>query len=307
MMAGMGLKDAHRERFRRQREGDEAGATRLSGRLDILFEAVRDMVDRQLAFTATGKSKRFRQDILKNVRLSNVEQRDFKHMRELVRRMAKRLTDLNSRVRKVKNRGQLDIRKTMRRNVAYDGVMFETHWKQKQKDRPKVMTVCDVSGSVAQVARFLLMFLYSLQEVLPRVRSFAFSGHLGEVTAMFESEKKIEEAIARALREYGGGSTDYGQAFTDVEALALDDIDHRTTVLILSDARSNYGDPRGDILKKIHARARRVIWLNPEPTSSWNPGDGEMRRLSPHCDAAVTCASLKDPERVVSGLLRSAH
>ncbi len=64
-------------------------------------------------------------------------------------------------------------------------------------------------------------------------------------------------------------------------ALALDDIDHRTTILILGDARSNYGDPRGDILKKIHARARRVIWLNPEPRTMWNSGDSEMRRLSP--------------------------
>jgi uncharacterized protein with von Willebrand factor type A (vWA) domain len=77
-------------------------------------------------------------------------------------------------------------------------------------------------------------------------------------------------------------------------------------VLILGDARSNYGNPRGDILKKIHARARRVIWLNPEPQSMWNSGDSEMKRLQPYCDSAKTCASLKDLERVVSELLRHA-
>jgi uncharacterized protein len=118
-----------------------------------------------------------------------------------------------------------------------------------------------VSGSVAAVARFLLMFLYSVQEVLPEVRSFCFSGKLGEVTEQFE-RMDIEAAAEEALRLYGG-SSNYGQAFQDFEALALDDIDHRTTVLILGDARSNYSDPRADILHKVHERARRVLFLNP--------------------------------------------
>lgn len=305
MMEEMGLNDAHRELFRREREGDEAGATRLSGRLDILFEAVRDMVDRQLAFTATGKSKRFRQDILKNVRLSNVEQRDFKHMRELVRRMAKRLTDLNSRVRKVKNRGQLDIRKTMRRNVAYDGVMFETHWKQKQKDRPKVMAVCDVSGSVAQVARFLLLFLYSLNEVLPKVRSFAFSGTLGEVTDYF-NRMGPEEAIPLAIEKFGGRSTDYGRAMEDFRELCFDEIDNRTTVIFLGDGRSNGADPRVDILKEIKTRAKRVIWLNPERKSAWGSGDSEMLRIAPYCTTAETCNTLGKLELIIRDLLKSS-
>jgi uncharacterized protein with von Willebrand factor type A (vWA) domain len=167
------------------------------------------------------------------------------------------------------------------------------------------MAVCDVSGSVARVSRFLLMFLYSLHDVLPEVRSFAFSDRLGEVTELFEQED-VEDALAETLKRHGGGSTDYGRAFEDLEAIAIDDIDHRTTVLILGDARSNFGNPRADILRVIHDRARRVIFLNPEPKTMWNSGDSEMRRLSPHCDVSLICASLKDLERVVSDLLRTA-
>ena len=157
---------------------------------------------------------------------------------------------------------------------------------------------------MAQVARFLLMFLYSLNEVLPKVRSFAFSGRLGEVTDLF-NEKDIEEAITETLREHGGGSTDYGQALLDLEALALDDIDHRTTVIILGDARSNFGNPRSDVLDRIHDRARRVIWLNPEPRGLWDTGDSVMHRFRAHCDRTEVCASLRDLERVVSDLLRT--
>jgi uncharacterized protein with von Willebrand factor type A (vWA) domain len=306
IMEIMGLDGLQDEIERREGEGNQQGADGLRGLRDQLRQDVRDYVEKQLEIFTANSGRQLREEVLSQVRLGNIDARDMKIMRDLVGKMAKRLVALHSRRKKVDRRGHLDVRRTIRANVEYDGLMFHTIWKQKKIDRPKVMAVCDVSGSVAQVARFLLMFLYSVQEVLPRVRSFAFSGQLGETTKMFESERKIEEAIVKALREHGGGSTDYGQAFLDLERLALDDIDHRTTVLILGDARSNYGDPRGDILKKIHARARRVIWLNPEPKSLWNSGDSEMRRLQPYCDTAKTCASLKDLERVVSELLRHA-
>ncbi|MZR31801.1 VWA domain-containing protein [Sneathiella litorea] len=300
----MGLDEANREISRRNKEGDEAGADQLSGRLELLFDSVRDMVERQLALTSSGKGKQFRQDILKNVSLSNIEQRDFKHMRDMVRRMAKRLTDMNSRVRKVKNRGHLDIRKTMRRNVAYDGILFETHWKQKHKDRPKVLAVCDVSGSVAAVARFLLLFLYSLNEVLPKVRSFAFSGDLGEITDEFD-RMGPEDAIPYAIEKFGGRSTDYGRALEDFKELCLDDIDNRTTVIFLGDGRSNDADPRVDILKEIKLRAKRVIWLNPERKSIWGSGDSEMLKIAPYCTKAETCNSLNKLELILRDLLKS--
>lgn len=305
MMEIMGL-DALNDEIERRESSDPRGAERLSDARDALREQVRDYVEKQLEIFTANAGRQLREEVLSQVRLSNVDRSDMKVMRTLVAKMAKRLVALHSRRKKVERRGQLDMRRTIRANVEFDGLFFHTIWKQQKIDRPKVMAICDVSGSVAQVARFLLMFLYSLQEVLPRVRSFAFSGQLGETTELFERERNIEQALARALTEHGGGSTDYGQAFLDFERLALDDVDHRTTVLILGDARSNYGNPRGDILKKIHARARRVIWLNPEPKSLWNSGDSEMKRLAPYCDTAKTCASLKDLERVISELLRHA-
>lgn len=305
IMEIMGLDGLNEEIERREASGNGASAESLALAREALRGQVRDYVEKQLEIFTANAGRQLREEVLAQIRLSNIDRSDMKIMRELVRKMAKRLIALHSRRKKVARRGVLDIRRTIRANVEFDGLLFHTVWKRTKVDRPKVMAVCDVSGSVAQVARFLLMFLYSLQEVLPAVRSFAFSGHLGETTDLFQRET-LEEALVEVLREYGGGSTDYGQALTDFESLALDDIDHRTTILILGDARSNYGDPRGDILKKIHARARRVIWLNPEPRSMWNSGDSEMRRLQPYCDKAVTCASLKDLERVVSELLRSA-
>ena len=77
------------------------------------------------------------------------------------------------------------------------------------------------------------------------------------------------------------GSTDYGGAIAELERRTIDSIDHRTTVLILGDARSNYGEPVDRSLRRIHERARRVLWLNPEPRPFWNSGDSEMQKLGP--------------------------
>ena len=308
IMEAMGLDGLNATIDQEQRSGSSQGEARAE-RLRDLREAfrleVRDYVERQLELYTANAGRQLREEVLSKIKISNVDRRDFKLMQSLVRKMAKRLISLNSRRKKKARRGQLDVRRTIRQNIEFDGLMFDIAWKRTKVDRPKVVAICDVSGSVAQYATFLLMFLYSLTEVLPKVRAFAFSNQLVEVTDLFADEK-IENAIKKALSLHGGGSTDYGRSFEDFESLALDDVDHRTTVLVLGDARSNFGDPRADILDKIHDRARRVIWLNPEGKSLWNTGDSEMRKLSPHCDKAVTCSSLNDLERVVSEILRTA-
>jgi uncharacterized protein with von Willebrand factor type A (vWA) domain len=305
IMERMGLEALDRQANDAARDGEDARATALREMREALRLQVRDLVEKQLKLFTANAGRKLREEVLTEIRLTNVDLADMKIMRELIGKMAKRLISLHSRRKKVARRGQLDVRRTIRANIEFDGVMFHTVWKRTKIDRPKVMAVCDVSGSVARVSRFLLMFLYSLHDVLPKVRSFAFSDRLGEVTELFEKED-VEDALAETLKRHGGGSTDYGRAFEDLEAIAIDDIDHRTTVLILGDARSNFGNPRADILRVIHDRARRVIFLNPEPKTMWNSGDSEMRRLSPHCDVSLICASLKDLERVVSDLLRTA-
>lgn len=278
----------------------------LRQRRDWLREQVRDYVERQFLLHADATGKRLREELLRKVKLSNVEARNFRLLQDVVFKMAKKLTALHSRRKKVFKRGQLNVPRTLRHNMAYDGAIFDLHWKSVKIDRPKVFAICDVSGSVAAYARFMLMFLYSLDEVMPKVRSFAFSSDLAEVTDLFE-RNDLEDAIAKTLRDYAGGSTDYGQAFADFKKHCLDDVDNRTTIIILGDARNNYGDPRTDILKEMYDRCKRLIWLNPEPRNSWHVGDAEMRRYGAYCHQAEECNSLMHLERIVGNLLRTVN
>jgi uncharacterized protein with von Willebrand factor type A (vWA) domain len=309
IMEAMGLNELSQE-IAALRQSRAVPARRLGQELkkrrEWLREQVRDYVEQQFLLHADATGRRLREDLLRRVKLSNVEQRNFRLIQEVVFRMAKKLAALHSRRKKIFKRGALNVPRTLRHNMAYDGSIFELHWKSVKIDRPKVFAICDVSGSVANYARFMLMFLYSLEEVMPKVRSFAFSSDLAEVTELFE-RNKIEDAIAKALRDYAGGSTDYGQAFLDFKKTCLDDVDNRTTIIILGDARNNYGDPRTEILKEMYDRCKRLIWLNPEPRNSWTVGDAEMRRYSAYCHQVEECNSLMHLERIVGNLLRTVQ
>jgi len=220
--------------------------------------------------------------------------------------MAKKLISIHSKRRKTYKRGQLDVRKTLRYNMQYDGMFFDIKWKASKVDRPKVICICDVSGSVSNYSRFLLMFLYSLAEILPKVRSFAFSSDLGEVTRLFDNSN-LEDAMAKTMRDYGNGSTDYGQMLMDFKHQCMDDVNNKTTIIILGDSRNNYGDAKSEILREMYDKSKRVIWLNPEPKMSWTVGDAEMKKYAPSCHQVEVCNSLTHLERVVSNLLRYAY
>ena len=270
---------------------------------DILRGQVRDYVEREYLLNAAGKNQQFMDEILSKTRLNNIEHHYLHKVHELVRKMAKRLAARHSRKRKITKRGQLNMAKTIRHGIPTDGVMFNTYWKQTRKDKPKILAICDVSGSVAAYAKFLLMFLYSLQDILPQVRSFAFSSHLGEVSHLFE-EHPLEKAIELVNWQYGG-ATDYATALNDFANLALADVNSDTTVIILGDARNNNGDPNLRVMQSIFQQSRQVIWLNPESRRAWGTGDSEMLRYQSTCHFAAECNNLKQLERIVDQLLRS--
>lgn len=227
-------------------------------------------------------------------------------VRSVVERLAQKLSREYRRKRRQDHRGVLDLKRTLRKNMAYDGTTFDLRWKRIRKEQAEVFVVCDVSNSVARIARFLLLFLYELVDVLPRVRAFAFSSQLGEVTEVF-AKRSTEVAVNEALFTWGNGNTDYGRAFHDFRHLAGNDFTSRSTLIVLGDARSNYYDPAVEVFKELSGRAKNVFWLNPETREQWTEGDSEMRRYAPFCTRIDLCSRLSDIERFASRLLTATR
>lgn len=308
MMLHIGLEEMEQEMFQLEKSEDiyeRALGRKIRDAREYLRSEVRDYVEKQFLVVADAEGKELKDEVTRNIKLTNIELRGFSNIQKVVQKMAKRLISMHSRRKRVKSRGVIDIRKTLRKNAANDGVLFDLHWKSTKVDRPKVIVICDVSGSVREVSRFLLMFIYSITEILPNVRAFAFSGNMFEVTQIFK-EKTLEKAVEQTLDDYGFGSTDYGQAFQDFKDICFDEIDNRTTIMILGDARNNNNPNREEVLEELYNRARQVIWLNPEDKSHWRSGDSEMRNYAVYCHMVEVCNSLNHLERIVNRLLQRA-
>jgi uncharacterized protein len=282
-------------------------AERLDAARKALAAGAQRYVERQHELYASGSGKALREEMLAKKALNadgGIDPVDLAMMQALVKRMAKRLADRYSRRRHTANRGHLDVKKTLRKSMAHGGVPFEIEWKIKKIDKPSIVAICDVSKSVAAAAQFLLTFLYSLNDVVDHLDAFAFSGRLIPVNAILD-ENGVEGAILKVLQTIGFQQTDYGKALEDFAENHIDRVDRHTTVIILGDGRSNFADPRLDLMHLIQQRARAVIWLNPEPESYWGQGDSVMYRYARFTHVAKTCNTLGQLERIIEDVLRT--
>jgi uncharacterized protein with von Willebrand factor type A (vWA) domain len=230
-------------------------------------------------------------------------------VRRAVRRLAERLRG-GARVRTRRARqGRIDPHRTLRRALRTGGVPCEIVRAVRRRDRPKIVVLCDVSDSVRAAAGFLLEFTYAAQELFQRARSFVFVSELGETTQLFEREP-VRVAIDHAWRGgvvRAGENSNYGRVLRDFEARHLRSIDRATTVVILGDGRTNYHDAAPEVLDRIRARSRALLWLCPEPRGLWTSGDSAMPRYAPRCTAVheVRCAS--DLERAARLLVTGSR
>lgn len=290
-------------------EGDSSeGLERLKRAKQELFEAVRGIVGRQFDLFAPALQQEAAAADLTASRLSNLEERDFEKMQALVGKMVKRLKTVYSRRRKTARKGYLDFKRTLRQNIAGQGLLFDLRWKTKKIDRPRVVAICDVSRSVKNITRFFLLFLHTLNEMVGSIQTFVFCSNLVEVSRIF-AEHPVRVAVGKieAADRLGlsFGLTDYGRALNEFRQAHLQRLSRKTTVFILGDARNNYDDPRADIVRLIRQKSRRVIWLNPESPAAWGSGDSAMLQYAPCCDLAVECSTLNHLQKIVRGLLKS--
>ena len=274
--------------------------------LENMRRSVKNFVERELQTRNHDYMEKFRKEMLQEKSFYHLTEEEISRMREVVNRLAQRIKNVLSVRKKRIKRGKLDLHQTLRRNMARGGIPFEVIYKHRRKDRPKLVILCDVSSSVANVSRFMLQFMYGLQEAFTKIRSYVFVSDLGEVTSIFK-DGDVNSAIEKAL---DGGDvinvytrSNFGQAFHDFWKDHLSSIDNRTTVIVLGDARNNYNDPRAWCLRDIHNKAKNVVWLNPESPSAWGFGDSVMDRYTPYCDRVEECRNLRQLSKIVDDVM----
>ncbi|HEY7168598.1 MAG TPA: VWA domain-containing protein [Candidatus Binatia bacterium] len=277
----------------------------LDERLRDLNRLVREIIQQEQKKQGMDPADRSRRSSFADKSFAFYTEDDIRRMNDAVTRLAQRFKNRLTVRRKKALRGRFDVKDTLRKNLQYGGVPFHIQLDRRKKTKPQVMVLCDISDSVLNASRFMLQFVYSIQDLYTKVRSFVFVSDIGEVTRLFE-DNDIHQAVETALK---GDVIDvfshsnFGRAFELFYKNFFPAVNSRTTVLIIGDGRNNYNRPNDWVLREIQQKAKQLIWLNPESRMTWGVGDSEMARYAPYCHVAEECRNINQLYKIVDLLV----
>jgi uncharacterized protein with von Willebrand factor type A (vWA) domain len=277
-------------------------------RLDALRREIEAEIRRRLVADRgpSAVAKSLRKPLPEDIDFMHASREELVALRKAIAPLTRKLAVRLARKRRHGRKGPLDFRSTMRHSLSYGGVPAEPKFRYPRPSKPEIMVVADISGSVAAFARFTLQMVYAISSQFSRVRSFVFIDGIDEVTDYFKGTEDIGAAIHRINTEadvvWVDGHSDYGHALEVFWERWGREVNSKTTVLVLGDARNNYHAAQAWVLAEIAKKARHVYWLNPEPRSYWDTGDSIVSQYATHCDGAYECRNLKQLERFVEQL-----
>lgn len=253
--------------------------------MDALLAIIKNLINLKVTQRNIGKTLKNREDFLLNKFIYQLTPQEIKEMREIVNRFGQKLKSRISMRKKRVKHGGIDIKRTFRTNLQYGGVPFKLFYKTKKIDRPQLVVMVDVSRSVNQYSRFMLLLTYSLQSLFSKVRTFAFISNMVEITDLFremDPERAINSMFTDVNFTYGWGSN-YGRCFDQFVENHSDALTRKTSVLILGDARNNDNDPGLNSFQKIHDKTKNVFWLNPDKKHLWDWNDSIASLYGYYC------------------------
>ncbi|MEP7110908.1 MAG: VWA domain-containing protein [Ferruginibacter sp.] len=159
-----------------------------------------------------------------------------------------------------------DLRRTLRKNMRHGGELLEIAFRKPKRNRTRLVVLCDVSKSMDLYAAFLLQFMFAFQQSFNRIETFAFGTSLQCITGLLKQGdfKDTLGSLSQQNTNWSGG-TRIGESFQQFnKEYASRVLDKRTILIILSDGWDTGNiDLLEQSMETIHARAKKVIWLNP--------------------------------------------
>lgn len=239
----------------------------------------------------------------KNVSLISFNRLDYDESMEIKRKLvllARRLASRKGYRYRAARRGQVDLRKTASLAGLYGGIPLKLLKRDRIPSKPEIIILCDLSGSVANFSRFMMLLVSAMHDRFRSVRTFAFVEGIEEVSGLIRGWD-AQQKIARILREtriWQTGFSDYGAVWRIFEESFIHLVNRKTNLIILGDARNNYKPDGLDHFINIAAGARRVFWLNPVPAREWDREDSIISRYAPFCHSVLECRNLQHLEKL---------
>ena len=222
---------------------------------------------------------------------------------KLIREMSMRL----KRRKKKSKRGQVNIGKSIRKNLQYGGTLLNLQRTNPKKEKYRLLILLDVSGSMDKYSFYLLKFLWSLQHHFKHIEAFAFSTVLMRITDYLD-EKNIANTMAMVSQQakHWSSGTKIGeclQTFNDDYSKRY--LNGNTMTIILSDGLDT-GEPEvlDEALRKIKLKSKKLVWLNPlKGMDAYQPIQMGMKAALPslnHFGSAHNFDSLLQLENILA-------
>ncbi len=226
---------------------------------------------------------------LQKADFSQVSPHDLAELERLALQLLKKMSmRLSRRLKSMKARGQVDLRRTIRRNISRGGDPISLIFKGKRLQQDRLVVLVDISGSMNAYSLFLVRFAYALQKHFKRVDTFLFSTQLSEITGAFRGRQSRAafESLGEKAAGWSGGTKIGGslREFNQLHARRL--LTRDTLFIILSDGWDT-GEPGvlAAELAAIRRRVRKLIWLNPLlGMEHYEPVTRGMNAALPHID-----------------------
>src|SRR3990172_2794141 len=177
-------------------------------------------------------------EALKRKDFSSFQAEDMRAYRDLITNLIPKLATRFSRRKRVHTKGaDLDLRKSLRKNMKYGGDILELVQKRRRLKKPRLVLVCDVSGSMDCYSRFLIQFMYGLQNRLTQLETFVFSTRLSRIGHLLRA-REIDQALTKVSEialDWSGGTAIGSCLQTFNEEFMQAKAGNTTIVIIISD------------------------------------------------------------------------
>ncbi len=204
--------------------------------------------------------------------MKKIGKQDLPQITNILRALSRKLaTKISRRYRLSKKVVKIDLRRSIKANVRYGGIIFKLHYKQKRIQKPNIMLICDVSGSMARYAAFVIQFIYGLSSVVKNIESFIFAEELEYVTPLFKSIRPFEDTMVEIMeksRIWGKGTNLNRSLFVLWRDYPLLLTSH-TVMIILSDTKTLELEQAAQKLFQVKRNIKDIIWLNTLPQNEW--------------------------------------
>jgi hypothetical protein len=272
----------------------------------IRTEMISRLIHQRIKSRFIGKEITLKENYLLNKNIYQLTPVEIKEMRLVIKRLGQKLKSrVGIKLKKTK-KGRLNAPKTIKKSAGTDNIPFHIYFKSKKIDRPQIAVLCDISGSVNQYTRFMLLLTHTIQSLFSKVRTFAFVSNLVEITPLFremDPEMAVNSIFADTEFKYGWG-TNYGFSFKKLVNEYGDSLNKKTTVIVLGDARNNHQDPGIEAFIEIKERCKNIIWLNPEKKHLWDWSDSIASVYKPLCLEMMEINSINDLSSFIEKLFK---